>query len=409
MNHSTKNWYLVSPEFRKGPYPQSLVIQALKEGKIKYNLGACPEGSDEWKPLSAWGEFSESSQAFASNSSQNSQKHEGVSAKNSPLPNATRMSSSQKTATEHESLNEMVDDLNNISLPKEVIPINLSNFSHLMKDMFFWGMISLGIGPLLICTFEDIQIQSSGMAFFFAALWGVVFKVLVAKNCRVYGLSLVAFFFTGIIGISSLLLVLRFLPVWYVVLPDSQNVFVRLVGSIIQTGIMEELCKFTPAGLYLLWKRREAKPQMIVWIAICSALGFAAFENLFYMKSIAINVGKSASLQSEVGVPLAQTNTAVQGAMLAFVLRLLSCVFGHAVYSGILAYFVAIAFVTKQRIFVLCCLGLLLAATFHGVCNWFLGVQPTFAAISDAFAFVLFYCYLNKLRVLTGEENLASH
>ena len=387
MINSPQNWYLVSPEFRKGPYSQDLIIQALGKGKIHRNLGACPENSDEWKPLSAWPEFSRSFQASDSRKTSS----------NSPP-------STPDTSTNQQSMDEMISDLNRHNFDAAVFPLGFSNFSCLTRDPFFWGIIFLGVGPLLICTFDNVQIQSTGMAFFFAALWGFVFKILIAKNESGYGLSLVAFFFTGIIGIATLTVLLRYLPVWYVMLPVSPHVFIRLIGSIVQTGITEEFCKFVPAGLYLLWKRREAKPLMIVWVAICSALGFAAFENLLYANAIAANAEKAATSLSWFSAFLPQANNVIHEAMLTYVLRLLSCVFGHAVYSGIFACFVAVAFVTGRRVVILCCLGLLIAAAFHGIYNWFCEVQPTFAAASSAAAFVLFYGYLIKLRNWVGEE-----
>ena len=389
-NKSPRNWYLVSSEHRRGPYPQDLIIQALRKGKINRNLGACPENSDKWQPIFEWSEFSQSCQVSDS---------KGTSQNSSPpildIPN---------TPTYQQSMDEMIGDLNRYNFAAEVLPVDLSNFSRLTKDPFFWGIIFLGIAPLLICTFNSAQVQSTGMAFLFAALWGFVFKILVARNERDNGLSLAAFFFTGIIGIGAYFVLMRFLPTWYGMLPNSSNVFMRLIGSIVHTGITEELCKFVPAGLYLLWKRRTAKPIMIVWIAICSALGFAAFENLLYAKSIAVSIAISIAQAADENWTLLEAVEAILPAMFVYVLRLLSCVFGHAVWAGIFAYFVAVAFVTRHRVIIHCCLGLLLAAVFHGTYNWFSEVQPTFAAASVAVAFVLFYGYLTKLRSLIGEE-----
>ena len=398
MTNPAKNWYLVSPEYRKGPYSQSYIVQAIQEGKIQRDLGACPEGSSEWKPLCAWAEFSQVQVSHVPdlNPQQNSPKG-GNSFTDLSSPNVTNRTGAgfSQTATYRKSLDGMIGDLKQLSLTKDLV--DLSSLSQVAKAPLFWGMMFLGIGPLLIATFDNLEIQRSGMAFFFAALWGFVFKAIVDKDSQDYGLSLAAFFFTGIVGITALLTLYRVLPVWYVGLPGSPNVFMRLVGFILQVGILEELCKFIPVGLYLLWKRREAKPLMIVWIAICSGLGFAAFENLHYMKSIAAGVENATA----AGVGLSQKGDVVQMAMLTYVLRLLSCVFGHAVYSGIFAYFVAVAFLTGRRVFVLCCLGLLLAATFHGVYDWFTEVQLTFAAISNAAAFALLYSYLIKLKNLT--------
>lgn len=358
------------------------------------NLGACRESSDQWRPLSDWPEFVEPIKAYeAKSTSSRSEKS-----------NSTESFEDKNPSGKQKPFQSMMGELNAKNLLQEIIPLDATNVNRLTRDPVFWGAFLLGVGPLLICTFDHLQIQNTGMAFLFAGLWAFVFKMLVARNDRNYTLPLAAFFFTGIIGIAVyMFIVTTILPESYMDLPGSPNVLYRLLGSIFCTGITEELCKIAPAVIYLIWKRKDSNPMTVVWVAICSALGFAAFENLIYTDRIAGSAGSLLLFEGEGA--LALSADAVNFAMLSYVLRSLSCVFGHAVWTGVFAYFISVAFLTGKRYVILCGLGWLLAASFHGFYNWFLGVQPTFAALVDAVAFVLFYGYLIKLRILIGEES----
>ena len=111
-------------------------------------------------------------------------------------------------------------------------------------------------------------------------------------------------------------------------MPDSPSVLLSLAGFIIQTGVLEELCKAIPVVAYLVIKRGNAEPFTAILIGVFSGLGFAASENLFY--------GEAARGHAP--------------GVLHVLLRSLSTVLGHAVLSGIVAYFLVMAFLTKRRV-----------------------------------------------------------
>src|SRR4051812_36467963 len=112
-------------------------------------------------------------------------------------------------------------------------------------------------------------------------------------------------------------------------------------------------------------KRKNAAPFTAILIGVFSGLGFAASENLFY--------GEITNIHA---LNLLQVR-----------LRSLSTVLGHAVLSGIVAYFLVMAFLTKGRTPVLAVIGFGLAAFLHGSYDWMLSLQPTFAAFIGIGAF----------------------
>ena len=220
-----------------------------------------------------------------------------------------------------------------------------SNLAILAKDFVFWATALLGVVPLLIVTLSDNQSQLTAFALFFAALWGVIFKLFVLRHGGSWKLPVVALFFTGTAGMYGLLFVYRhFLPEAYLAMSSSQSHLTSLFGFVARVGLFEELCKIVPVVGYLIWKRSNADPFMIVLIGIFSGLGFAAFENLSYGEKAVLRSYDLANLYGAEGLV-----AGVQSAMVVMMLRSLSAVFSHAVWSGTFAYFLAAAFVSKRR------------------------------------------------------------
>ena len=129
-----------------------------------------------------------------------------------------------------------------------------------------------------------------------------------------------------------------------------------------------------------------------------SGLGFAAFENIDYSDR---SIARTIEMTQQRGAFGLIDGTA--DAMVNVMLRSLSLVFCHAVWSGIVGYFLAMAWLTGKRRGALFLVGLLTASVLHGIYNWLSAVllQPTFSAFVVAASFMLFYAYLSKLRALT--------
>jgi RsiW-degrading membrane proteinase PrsW (M82 family) len=189
------------------------------------------------------------------------------------------------------------------------------------------------------------------------------------------------------------------LPTFYVELTDNDNVILQLIGFVFQVGILEETCKILPVIAYIIWKQRDAQPLMIILIAVFSGLGFAAFENIGYAGTSIVQTIEMGRYGGIEGIAFG-----TQAAMINAMLRSLSCVFAHAIWSGIFAYYLARAVLSGSRWYVLGFLGLAVPAVLHGVYDWFCGVQPFLAALTIAASFVLFYGYLAKLRQISPSE-----
>ncbi len=288
----------------------------------------------------------------------------------------------------------VLNDLKAMRFKDEVLPIDESNIGGLAKEFVFWAVTLLGIVPLLIVSISGADSQFILFALFFALVWGVIFKMFVLRDDSPWRFPIGALFFTGIVGIYVLLFIYRYLlPDFYLGMSDSESGLVSWLGFVFQVGVWEELTKAVPVLLYLRWKRDQAEPMLIVVIGVFSGLGFAAFENLLYGDRA---IMASVDLTLEYGEEGLEAG--VQSAMIQAMLRSLSLVFCHAVWAGIVAYFIAVARLERRRWGAMIIVGVLVAAVLHGTYNWLTDVQMTMAAATAGFSFALFYGYVYKLR-----------
>jgi RsiW-degrading membrane proteinase PrsW (M82 family)/uncharacterized Zn finger protein (UPF0148 family) len=297
----------------------------------------------------------------------------------------------------------VISDLSRISFSEEIIPIDEKNIGPLKKDFVFWAVSFLGVVPLMIGTLEGNSAQISAFALFFAFVWGAILKKLVVQDSGGWMLPLASMFFTGTIGLFVLFATYAILPTFYLRLAHSQDSLVSLIGFVFQVGIWEELCKILPVLIYLYWQRRKERsiePATLIVIGVFSGAGFAAFENMGYTK---LAILKSFYLTTKFGALGLQEG--LSGAIINQLVRSLSLVFCHAVWSGIFSYFVAMAVATGRRLPALFIVGLAVSAFLHGLYDWLCGTQLTAAALVAGFSFMLFYAYNSKLLLLVPPQS----
>jgi RsiW-degrading membrane proteinase PrsW (M82 family) len=195
-----------------------------------------------------------------------------------------------------------------------------------------------------------------------------------------------------------MMIYLEFLPSFIQDLPNSPIPFVSLFGQIVCVGVVEELWKSFPIIGYLIWKRERADPMVTLLVGVFSGLGFVVLENVDYGYH-AIRLSAYATVLDGPG----GFTRGVQTSMSMILMRSLSLVLLHAIWSGIVAYFLALASITRMRWIALYLTGLLIAGLLHGLYNWWLNVLSTVSVSIAAASLLLFYAYVAKLRHLTGQ------
>jgi len=400
------NFYYFQNEQVIGPFLEEDILLMRQQGKLDGDTLLRSDNNEEWLRCD---ELLNSAmpQMVTSN---NGEGHASSSASKNIQENitdtlnksTTDLQAYIKTIDAKRQAAEVLSDLRTMNFRDEIAPLDAQTFTLLKKDFVFWAVLFLGVFPTLLVTLSSTNAQLTGFLLFFAAIWAVIFKNFIIAETSSWRLPLSALFFTGIVGIPIYLVIFNFLPDFYAGLPTSNNFLLSFVGSLLTTGISEELLKIIPVVGYIAWKKSEALPLTIITVGVFSGLGFAAFENIHYAgRAIFTAIG----LTSEYG--LSGLEAGVKEAMVNVMLRSMSLVFAHATFSGIFAYFIAIGFITKKRRLALGVVGLALAATAHGLYNFLWSVQDLLPSVITALSFILFYSYLTKIRVLTENHPIA--
>ncbi len=385
-------WYWTEQDKRQGPCTARELKEHVATGRVQPSTLVWKKGQAEWIPAGSVKSL------FPTNDAEPTQSD---TSEPPPLPKSRPAVSvdtgaALEAAKKHAS--SFLTDLKSLNFREEVVPIDASNLAALLRDYVFWGVTLLGVVPLLINTLEKQEYQLTTFALFFAVLWGVVFKYFIVRGSQTWPILLASLFMTGIAGIYLMLKAYEhLLPETYMKLTASESGLVRLFGYIVQVGVCEELCKALPVIGYLVWKRGRADAATAVLVGVFSGLGFAAFENIHYGDQSTLT---SYALTRKYGA--AGLVAGVRSAMVTVMLRSLSLVFCHAVWAGIVAYFLTLGGLTGKRRGVLFLVGLLTAAVLHGLYDWLAALQQTFAALVVAASFMLFYAYLSKLHALSN-------
>ena len=97
-------------------------------------------------------------------------------------PSSTRPELHDVLKKGREQARSLLNDLKSINLKEEILPLDASNLTIVLRDFVFWAVTLLGIVPLLIVTIASTQAQLTMFALFFAFVWGVIFKFFVLKD-----------------------------------------------------------------------------------------------------------------------------------------------------------------------------------------------------------------------------------
>ena len=124
--------------------------------------------------------------------------------------------------------------------------------------------------------------------------------------------------------------------------------FILILSQLIGVGVVEEVSKFLVVHLMVLKSSELDEPLDVMLYMIIAALGFAALENIMYL------------LQAET----------ISGILWTNLLRFIAPVFGHALWSGTIGYFLATSiYEPKQRLGLLT-IGFSLAIFLHAAFNY---------------------------------------
>ncbi|MDF5732814.1 MAG: PrsW family glutamic-type intramembrane protease [Rhizonema sp. PD38] len=194
--------------------------------------------------------------------------------------------------------------------------------------------------------------------------------------------------FTSFVGIPLLLVVQTVPPfsILYTVAHD-EGLIPRIVGFVLGVGVLEELCKAMPVYLFLLRPGKLKDPLTAAFYGSVSGLGFAIAEGVNYSFRYAIDLVAG---QSNFGLYI-----------LSNTIRFVSLPLNHAIWAGIVGYFLGLAAINPSRQGPIIFIGIAICAVLHGLYDTFSG--GLIGLVIIAFSILLFVAYLRRSKQMVDE------
>lgn len=262
-------------------------------------------------------------------------------------------------------------------------------------------LLFLGLFPLIINLIaEQASLRQTAwlLGIYYASIWGVVLYNLIKPVQFSWGNTLRCVVFTAIIGIPLLLIFQKVPPFNMLYDAINRGLLFRIAGFILGVGVLEELCKALPVYLLLVHPKlmltqpkRLPDPLSAAFYGAMSGLGFAIAEGAAYSFFYASGLSKG---QLGLGSYVA-ANT----------IRFVSLPLFHAILAGIVGYFIGLAVINPSRRSAICFIGIVIAATLHGLYNSFADGIPGLLIIG--FSILLFVTYLRRSQQLVNEMHQA--
>ena len=257
-------------------------------------------------------------------------------------------------------------------------------------------LLCFGLFPWIISSFATTGSSLSDIAWilgiYYAFIWGIVLHNLIKPANFSLKLAVQCVFFTAFIGIPLLLIIQRVPPFSLLyVATKSSNILGQLLGFILGVGVLEEICKGIPVYLFLYKQDKLTEPLSPAFYGAMSGLGFAIAEGAHYSLIYASNV-----LGGKIDIT---------GHVLLTTVRFISLPLIHAIWAGIVGYFIGLAAINPSRKNPIIFIGIVIAAVLHGLYNTFTSSLIGLGIL--AFSILLFVTYLRLSKEMVREMRQA--
>ena len=226
------------------------------------------------------------------------------------------------------------------------------------------------------------------LGIYYAFIWGIVLRQSIKPVQFSWGDTLKCAAFTAFVGIP-LLLFFRHAPPFKLLYAasDQSSLILNMLGFVLGVGVLEEVCKGLSVYIFLLHPGKLSDPLTAAFYGAISGLGFAIAEGPIYSDLYAWGLKEGALDYGSF--------------LLVNTLRFVSLPLFHAIWSGIVGYFLGLAAINPSRERSIIFIGVAIAAILHGLYNTFdsnllgLGILM--------FSILLFVAYLRRSRQLVNE------
>jgi RsiW-degrading membrane proteinase PrsW (M82 family) len=233
---------------------------------------------------------------------------------------------------------------------------------------------------------DQLKTSAWALGFYFAAIWGAILYRTI-KPARVEPQILITtFFFTAIIGIGVDLTV-QVLPGFSQLYSATHSADVewQLLGYVCGVGVLEESVKALPLYFWFLIQKKPTTPREAAFIGVLSGLAFGVAEAVSY------SIGYANDRESGRLTP---------GAFLIHqFVRMISLPLLHALWSGVVGYFIGLAANFPRKQAALLTVGIASMALIHGLYDTFSDTWFAFALC--VLSLLLFVMYMRSAEKIT--------
>jgi RsiW-degrading membrane proteinase PrsW (M82 family) len=261
--------------------------------------------------------------------------------------------------------------------------------SNTVKLLLFFGLFPLAVS--LLSRKLDLAQTAWILGIYYSSIWGVVLYNLIKPAQFSWGDTGKCAGFTAFVGIPLLLSVATVFP--FSILYKATNavsLLPRLVGFVLGVGVLEEVCKALPVYLFMLRSHKLKDPLTSAFYGAMSGLGFAISEGVGYSLKYANGFARS-ELSSESFGTYVLINT----------IRFVSLPLLHAIWAGIVGYFLGLAAINPSRKAPIIFIGVCISAVLHGLYDTF--SDEFFGVAILTFSILLFVAYLRRSKHMVDE------
>ncbi|BAY10980.1 PrsW family intramembrane metalloprotease [Calothrix sp. NIES-2098] len=249
-----------------------------------------------------------------------------------------------------------------------------------VKLLLFFGLFPLAVSFIFSQIGFTVGLEQTAwvLGVYYASIWGVVLQNLIRPKHFSWREILKCVLFTVFVGIPLLLFIQK-VPVFSFLYAATDWGFIpRLIGFVLGVGVLEEVCKALPIYLFFVRVGKLSDPLTLAFYGTMSGLGFAISEGVVYSVVYAFGLVKG---DIDFGAYVL-TNT----------IRFVCLPLFHAIWAGIVGYFLGLASINPSRQVAIIVIGIAIAAILHGLYDTFSGGFLGLAVM--AFSILLFVAYL---------------
>jgi protease PrsW len=262
--------------------------------------------------------------------------------------------------------------------------------SNQVRLLLFFGLFPLAVS--LLAHTSGLGSIAFILGVYYSSIWAVVLYNLLQPVAFSWASTIKCALFTAFIGIPILLLAQKVPPFTFLYgAIDQQGILPKMLGFILGVGVLEESCKALPVYIFLLRPGKLKDPLTSAFYGAISGLGFAIAEGVSYSYQYALS--------------LATGHTDFGLYVLLNTIRFVSLPLYHAVWAGIVGYFMGLAAINPSRRGSIILIGLSISAVLHGCYNTFSNSFIGFAILG--FSILLFVTYLNRSQQIVDEMQKA--